>query len=362
MRYRPLTRTLFVLLGLLILGTPSLFARTPEPTVQIQLQGFRFDPLRAEPQLAATQRSATLASDQPDLYLVQFRGPIEEPWKAALQAVGARLYDYIPDYAFIARMNASTADQVRRLPAVRWVGAYHPAYRLDPSLRDPILAATEPQVLTIQTLPDADPATVQASLNALGITIEAQSANALATSWRAQLTPAQIEAVAKLPEVLWIEPFFAPKRLDERAAVGIMRTDVLRAQLGLYGAGQIVGIADSGLDTGDPNRIHPDFAGRLIKAYCLGRPQPCDWSDVDGHGTHVAGSVLASGVTSGSNPANRQYNNSFAGTAPEARMVFQSTGDAMGGLGGIPQDNGQLMRQAYADGAGSGRPAPDLGA
>ncbi len=39
------------------------------------------------------------------------------------------------------------------------------------------------------------------------------------------------------------------------------------------------------------------------------------------------------------------------GVAPEAKLVIQSLADAEGGLGGIPNDSGDLMRQAYNDGA-----------
>jgi serine protease AprX len=33
--------------------------------------------------------------------------------------------------------------------------------------------------------------------------------------------------------------------------------------LGLTGNGEIIGIADTGLDSGDPSTIHPDFRGRI---------------------------------------------------------------------------------------------------
>jgi subtilisin family serine protease len=59
----------------------------------------------------------------------------------------------------------------------------------------------------------------------------------------------------------------------------------------LTGAGQIVGVADTGFD-----QAHPDFTGRVIEVVALGRPNNA--SDPHGHVTHVAGSILADGSAS----------------------------------------------------------------
>jgi len=46
--------------------------------------------------------------------------------------------------------------------------------------------------------------------------------------------------------------------------------------LGLSGHGEIIGICDTGLDSGDPATIHPDFTGRIkaIKSYPIARRSP----------------------------------------------------------------------------------------
>jgi Subtilase family len=94
-------------------------------------------------------------------------------------------------------------------------------------------------------------------------------------------------------------------------------------------------VADTGL-----HEAHPDFAGRVIEVVALGRPN--NSSDPHGHGTHVAGSVLADGSAS---------DGSFAGVAPEAKLYFQSLLDANGGLGGIPISLEDLFEPAYQAGA-----------
>lgn len=339
----------FSLLGLALAGR-TLVAESTEDATLIRLQAFAFDPLADEPELGSSL-TATAPEAGTATYLVQFHGPVQDRWKVMVEQTGARLYGYIPDNAFIARMDAAAARAIQSLPAVRWVGLYHPAYRLAPDLLRPTVAAATTATVSILTLPDANLDALADHVSALGGAVLGQAHNAISGILRASLPAEQVTALARLDSVTWIEPYFEPKLLNDTGGGGIMRAAQVRQDLGLYGAGQIVAVSDSGLDMGATNNLHPDFQGRLVQAYCLGRPTPCDWSDRDGHGTHVAGSVLGSGAASGSDPDAHQYAGSFAGVAPEARLVFQSLDDTEGNLGGIPDDRGDLMRQAYAAGA-----------
>jgi subtilisin family serine protease len=274
---------------------------------------------------------------------------VQEAWKSAVQQAGAQLYGYIPDHAFIARIDAAAIGQIRALPFVRWVGAYHPAYRLAPSLAQ-ATAAGDVRV-TAQTLPDADLGALVAQIVAWGGQVESQASSPIAGYLRATLPASRLGSLASRSEVLWVDSYIPPQLANDIGGGQIMRANDVRQSLGLFGAGQIVAVSDSGLDVGDENSLHPDILGRLVKADCLGRPSPCDWSDPNGHGTHVAGSVLGNGSASGSTPAAHQYATSLAGVAPEAGLVMQSIEDSQGALTGIPPDPGDLMREAYTDGA-----------
>src|SRR6185503_9677231 len=106
------------------------------------------------------------------------------------------------------------------------------------------------------------------------------------------------------------------------------------ASLPLTGEGVLVAIADTGLD-----ETHPDFAGRIAKVVARGRPG--DGSDPNGHGTHVAGSGLGDGSASGG---------AVKGTAPKARVFFQSLLDRDDGLGGLPFELGELFEETYKAG------------
>jgi hypothetical protein len=328
-------------------GSPLAAAEDAAPPL-VRLQYATFDPLAGEPALAPELRQEE-ASARAGLYLVQFVGPVQEGWKQTLAGQGIRLYGYIPDYAFLVRLDADAmpaADTVltavRALPFVRWVGPYQPAYRLAPDLHalraDPTAA---PITVTLQTLPDADLAALAARIAAAGGAVQAEARNDAAGYLRAVVEPKSLADLAAADDVVWIEPYLPPQFYNDVGG-GIMQAGVVHTSLGLFGAGQVLAVADSGLDTGNPTTLHPDIQGRLVRAYCLGRPTPCDWSDYVAHGTHVVGSATGSGAASGGQ---------YQGTAPQAGLVFQSLADAQGGLGGIPADEGDLMRSAYVDGA-----------
>ena len=70
-----------------------------------------------------------------------------------------------------------------------------------------------------------------------------------------------------------------------------------------------------------------------------------------GHGTHVSGSVLGNGCRSGSNGLPTGYAGSYAGLAPQARLVMQSAMDSSCGLAGLPDDLNTLFTQARDAGA-----------
>jgi serine protease AprX len=143
-----------------------------------------------------------------------------------------------------------------------------------------------------------------------------------------------VNELAKLPAVAVIEEIL-PARLFDPMVWRILRLKQPgRPDLGLSGEGQIIGIADTGLDD-----AHPDFAGRIVKISPWGRPN--DYSDPEGHGTHVAGCAAGDGSAS---------NGEVRGAAPKAKIFFQSILDTGGGLGGLPSNLGKLFAEAYQNG------------
>lgn len=278
---------------------------------------------------------------------MQFVGPVEQQWKDAVTAAGGELHDYIPDFAFIVRLDATSKDSVSQLPFVRWVGAFQPAYKLSHEAMG-LAAQSKAQRLTLNVL--AFSGSNDGVVNTLpGVKLMSRSVNSFDVVLRIELDSNYLVNLAQLDAVSWIEQYHEPVVYNDQMR-GVTGVNQLWANgTTLYGQGQTVAVADTGLDTGSTSSLSPDFSGRLDHVYALGRTN--DWSDPDGHGTHVAGTVLGNGVRSGSNPSTHSYTTSFAGMAPEAHLDFQSIMDAGGGLGGIPADLNTLFQQVYDVGA-----------
>ena len=257
-------------------------------------------------------------------------------------------------------MNAATKATIEAMEPVRWVGIYQPGYRIEPQLmRAYILAEkSEPTTLVIVVFTGEDLAEISNQLEELGGTILDVTESKWKGKIKIQIDSSKIGDIAKIMGVKWIEPEPVWELFNNKAADIMGVRDVWNTPHELRGDGQIVAVADTGLDRGStsPASLHDDFedgrgGSRVIAIYDLCGDGASDVNS--GHGTHVAGSVLGNGSRSGSNPAAHNYPNTcYAGMAPEARLVFQAVEDnATEALSGIPTDLNILFSQARDAGA-----------
>ena len=115
---------------------------------------------------------------------------------------------------------------------------------------------------------------------------------------RAHILAGQVSELATRGDVRWIERY-APATLLNDVAVNPGLLNVRKAWAaphGLTGAGQIITISDSGLDTGNPDTVMADFAGR-VRTIARAKTS-ASVRDIFGHGTHTAGSLAGNGALS----------------------------------------------------------------
>ncbi len=347
--------SVMVLAAGLVFPAAGAAAQNPEaPGAAVRLKAGTFNPAGGEslsipPGLAI----AGYAAGSDGYYIVQFAGPVQQAWKDAATAAGAELLDYLPDFAFKARMTPAASAAVAALGSVAWVGVFQPAYKLNPGLD---VAANSLYRVEVERGADAGLAT--AAINATGASILKRSDNTLLITADA----AQLEAIANVLDVAWVDVFQFKQKHNESGGGIIMGANTAIAS-GYDGSTQIAAVADTGIGDGTPPGAHPDIpASRVTAIYnwttsnargCY-RVRKDGAQDVDsGHGTHTAVSVLGDGDAGGQG----------RGTAPAAGLVFQAVEeylDTYGGcagspdgyyLVGLPDDLHDLYQQAYNAGA-----------
>jgi hypothetical protein len=264
---------------------------------------------------AAQPVTSALSAKTPvsGLFLVQFEGALQPADRSQLQALGVDLLKYVPDDAFIAKFNGASPASVRALNFVRWVGPYGSDYKIHPRLA--ALVRNVPKTnrmvaVNILISPEAAPAEI-AGVRALLSSVQHESNLRQGVILRGNLDAAQLPALAQSGSVLWIEP--APKRklVDEAASKivggddGNVATPTLTQQWGFTGSNVTVCVADTGLDSGDTNTMHPDLFGRVTGFKFYG--SLTDGSDGYGHGTHCAGIVAGNAATGETDPDTGQF-------------------------------------------------------
>jgi hypothetical protein len=307
-----------------------------------------------EPPAAALRALAARQAVEPavsGLFLLQFTNRLESAWRAELRLRGVELVHFVPDDAFVVRLENVRLAAVQALPFVRWAGAFLPRHKIHPRL----VAAFRQNVgtnLTVKLL--ARPSASGLELALVQRHLQAASRRttlSLGTFFEGRLNAAELRVLAQSSAVLWIEPATRMKLVDEVSTTIVAgEADEIGGpayvhQLGYDGSGVIVSVADSGIDSGDPDDIHPDLEGRVEALFAY--DNLADASDEHSHGTHVAGIVLGSGASGEKDESGYLYG---LGVAPGARLVGQRIFDGSGSYRPPPSFT-RLTQDAVRSGA-----------
>lgn len=279
-----------------------------------------------------------------NVFLVKLAGPVLlEDWRKDVEDLGVHFDDYVPPGHYTTRLSLNQVSALRNLTFVEDVKLQDPDTTSGVVFTE--VARSAPSVLGLDTSVDLiydirlhraeempDVAQWLAD-HGVKIVVQGKRKVRVAIAKGSPLTR-EIEA---LREVSKIQEFVMPELSNDAARRLLGLVDALSGanNLSQTGVREIVAVADSGLDD-----QHPDFQGRILSLLARGRAG--DASDPHGHGTHVAGSAVGDGAASGG---------TLRGTAPEAKLVFQSIMDGNGRLGGLPVELEELFNEAYQKGA-----------
>ena len=288
---------------------------------------------------ASSIKASAEFPDEYNYYIVQLNDTIQEMWKQDICKAGGQLFDYVPNNAFIVKMNRSTIATISNLEQVRWIGEYLPEYKIDPSLQTKMKQNISIDLMVSLFEPiDKGNAkeNVTEKIISLGATILEGSNN---DRIHINIESSKIPALSSITDVKWIEGYETLVAFND-VSRGIINVTYASENYDMTGRGQIIAVADTGLDTGiNDASMNPDFYGRILSIQDVAGDGA---EDLQGHGTHVAGSVLGNGL---------QSNGQYKGVAPEAQLVFQAIADADGNLI-VPGNNvSSLFQPAYELGA-----------
>ena len=340
-----------------------------------------FDPLTQRLNTAAMGAAGPAALS--DYAIVQLKPGRLADQRKALELRGIVFLGYVPNHAYYVRLGHVTLDQLAHDPAVRWAGFVQPSFKLDPSLwtaaRESSAAkqADSRYEIMIEGFAGVSSAEIAATIEKMvpGVTVTQRSLRADAAPYvRAAVGIASLDTLLRVATgidgVAFVSPWY-PTHTMNSGAVGAIQGNSTAAcpgsgapcgptpiwDHGIFGSGQIAGIADSGttpnaawfttLDKGagpheeitftdDPppvlpnvGSLHPD---NKILGYWLQPGGPTNYDYTSGHGTHTTGTIV--GDAAGTFGATTYFastptvaNHELAdGMAPNAQLLFQDIG------------------------------------
>ncbi len=358
------------------------------------VNGYRFDVRRGDGVVPSERR--TQATGSPRYWIVHFLGPILPAWRAAVEATGAVVLDYMPFYSYLVRADPTSRARLEALPFVVWVGAYHPGYKIFPSL----FSENGPVDVRVVMFPGESSLDVVALLSRIGSARLAPDGilrdPAAPKTLRLHVDSTAVAGLAALPGVAYIAPVVAVRPMNANMQ-WVVQTNVSTPlpsrrlwDLGLRGDGQVIAIADTGIDydhamfreslgtiqTGDIYNVTDASRRKIVRYWPVGilttgdttwpalggdtwaiRDSPDTYNAVTdcrfGHGTLSDGTGAGNDATIGPSAND--------GSASNAKIYFLDIGtvgfDPMCGPQGgpadflsyLPNDLGDLFRIPYDD-------------
>ena len=268
---------------------------------QIKLRYASFDPTVALPEIPEILQSGPRDS----MRIVQFQGIPTQADRDTIEALRGEIIGYLPSNAYVVRMGADKIEVLESVASVRWVGDYHPAFRLDPDLQgeEVLQQPARGRYNVVVANKRTDKPSLVSRIKDIGGIVNSEQTGSLLIE--VTLSGPQLVQALHMDEVLWIDRWSAPE-LDMDNARIQGGGNYVESMGGYTGTGVNAHIYE-GVEA-----THPDFTGPVINVRSSGAAQS--------HGHATAGIVFGNG---NSNPAVR-------GMAPDAGKFYTNYGSVNG--------------------------------
>ncbi|NIM15164.1 MAG: PKD domain-containing protein [Candidatus Aminicenantes bacterium] len=255
------------------------FSRELPQRHEIRLRHQVFDPLVNPPQLPEFTKAQ--APGGINLYIVQCVTQAIPAFQEEITAAGGEICGTLPYHSLIVAMSGETGRKVQAMPFVRWVGYYHPSFKLEQGLDDVSRIADATKTHYSLWLAKKNKKNEVANfITGIGgeVVLKGKSRR-----MEAKLNSNQLQRTAGNPWVLAID-LWTPKEEDMNNARDIGGADYIETVQGYTGQGVRAEVCDGGLRT-----THVDFQANppLINA---------GNSSSTSHGTPVFGIVFGDGT------------------------------------------------------------------
>lgn len=239
-----------------------------------------FDPLYTRPaiplELSADPRSR--------LAIVQLWSQPREESLQELRARGVKVHRYLAEHAYVVMLPESGARALVGMRAVRWVGRYEPAFKIDPQVLELLSRGVlGTQRYNIQVLEKGQQMKQRVALRLMALGGLVHEYDQRGSLMVATLSPSQLLEAAKIDEVFWIDLWSAPET-DMDIAREIGGANFMQSVEGFTGQGVRGEVMD-----GNVRNTHVDLRtpGLLFHGSRSGDSS---------HGTPTTGIVFGKGI------------------------------------------------------------------
>lgn len=186
---------------------------------RIDLEMMSIDTDAAEPVVPLHLQQAETKGRR--LRIVQFKGPVRSEWFERLKSLpDVEVVHYVPNNAYLVFIDAATEKKLNllRVPdgPIQWVGAYHPYYKLGLSLQKAV-GVVDVHIAVVDSTEGRTALDKIVSLSERSSLTPVRVLNHLVEKIR--VNAAALGEIARLPEVVWIDPIEKIKLMDEVQAL-----------------------------------------------------------------------------------------------------------------------------------------------